>query len=633
MTNAIKVASPPEKPVLLFDGDCNFCRRWIARWQGFTGDAVEYIPYQHASVADRFPELSPERMAEAVHLVTTDGAVHTGADAVFRALAVPSGRHWTVWAYRRVPAFARTSEFFYGLVARHRMFFSWFTRLLWGAHVERPTYYYVRSLFIRGLGVVYLIAFLSLLTQLSGLIGEKGILPANETMKSLGEAADGQHIGLKRYAVFPTLGWINASERFVRFQAAAGVALALLVIIGIAPAPCLALLWALYLSLSLLSQIFLNYQWDALLLETGFLAIFFAPPLWLGTSRGRHPSRAVLWLLRWLLFRLMFLSGCVKLLSGDPTWHNLTALQYHHETQPLPTWIAWHAHHLSPEFHKYSTLAMFCVEIGLPFLVFFPRRLRFIAAGAFVLLQIGIAVTGNYTFFNLLTILLCVTLLDDAALSKFLPGRWRVAARETVAPAVITRIRRVLPIIRRVAVTLIVVVVLLISGMLLYGSFNRPFTPPAVLHGLYRAVAPFRSINSYGLFAIMTTNRLEIIVEGSNDGQQWHAYEFKYKPGAVDRRPGFVAPHQPRLDWQMWFAALGNFRQNQWFMRFCQSLLQGSPPVLQLLDKNPFPNAPPKYIRARLYEYHFSSPLMRSNFGHWWERKYKGPYCPVLSLK
>lgn len=631
MPNAIKVAAPPQRPVLLFDGDCNFCRRWISRWQDFTGDAVEYTPYQHASVAERFPELPSERMAQAVHLVTAGGAVHTGADAVFRALAAPTGRHWTVAAYQRLPAFARASEFFYGLVARHRVFFSSLTRLLWGAHVERPNHYYVRSLFLRGLGVVYLIAFLSLFTQIPGLIGARGILPASETMNSLREAADQQRAGFKRYALFPTLGWISATEGSVRLQAGAGIALALLLIIGIAPAPCLALLWALYLSLSLLSQIFLNYQWDVLLLETGFLAIFFAPPIWL-RARGPHPSRTVLWLLRWLLFRLMFLSGCVKLLSGDPAWHNLTALQYHYETQPLPTWLAWHAHQLSPALHKYSTVAMFCVEIGLPFLIFLPRRLRFIAAAAFVLLQISIALTGNYTFFNLLTILLCVVLLDDAAISKFLPPR-SLHVKQSA-----TRIHPVFPTLRRITVGAVAIVVLSISGMLLWASFNRPsfdrpYAPPAALHSLYRAAAPFRSINNYGLFVVMTTNRMEIIVEGSNDGQEWRAYEFKHKPGALDRRPGFVAPHQPRLDWQMWFAALGNFRQNQWFMRFCQSLLQGSPPVLRLLDKNPFPHAPPKYIRARLYQYHFTTPAERARSGHWWRSQYKGPYCPVLSLK
>jgi lipase maturation factor 1 len=629
VSNAVKVAFPPAKPVLLFDGDCNFCRRWIARWRDFTGDAVEYIPYQDASVSERFPELSSERMAEAVHLVTADAAVYSGAEAVFRALAVPKGRHGAVWAYEHIPGFARMAEFLYGLVARHRMFFSRLTRLLWGAHVERPAYYYVRSLFIRGLGFVYLIAFLSLFTQVSGLIGDKGILPAQETMKSLRDAADGQGMGFKRYLVLPTFGWIGASEGSVRLQAGAGIALALLVIIGVAPAPCLAVLWALYLSLSLLSQIFLNYQWDILLLETGFLAIFFAPALWLGAARGPEPSRAMLWLLRWLLFRLMFMSGCVKLLSGDPTWNNFTALQYHYETQPLPTWIAWHAHHLSPAVHKFSTFVMFGIEIGLPFLILFPRRIRFVAAAAFVILQVGIALTGNYTFFNLLTILLCLLLLDDAALSKFLPARWRFSE----SPRTKAHVPRWLLTARRLAVTVLVTVVLLISGMLLYGSFNRPFTPPRVLYSLYRAVAPFRSINSYGLFAVMTTNRMEIIIEGSNDGQEWRAYEFKYKPGALDRRPRFVAPHQPRVDWQMWFASLGNFRQNPWFMRLCQSLLQGSPPVLELLTNNPFPQAPPRYIRARLYEYHFTTPAERARSGHWWRSQYKGPYCPVLSLK
>jgi len=617
---------------MLFDGECGFCRRWIARWKDLTGEAVEYIPYQDAAVETRFPELLPERMAEAVHLVMPSGHVYRGAEAVFRALAIPKGRHWTVWAYERRPGFAAISEFFYELVARHRMFFSWVTRLLWGAHVERPTYYHVRSIFVRGLGLTYLIAFISLYVQIPGLIGDKGIYPASEFVTALRDTTNYRHMGLERYTFFPTLGWISGTEGFTRFQASAGIALAVLVMAGVAPAPCLALLWALYLSLSVLSRVFLNYQWDALLLETGFLAIFFAPLLWLRGARGPQPSRTVLWLLRWLLFRLMFLSGAVKLLSGDPTWHNLTALQYHYETQPLPTWVAWHAHHLPAGFHEFSTRVMFFIELGLPFLISLPRRLRFVACGAFVLLQLGIAATGNYTFFNLLAILLCVLLLDDAVIRKIIPQRWRSETKAN-APAAITTLRRRLWTVRNSGIAALAIFIVVMSGFLFYGSLRREFNPDGLLTKVYQKTASFRSINSYGLFAVMTTNRPEIVIEGSNDGQEWHAYEFKYKPGKLDRRPGFVAPHQPRLDWQMWFAALGTYDQNTWFQRFCFRLLQGSPEVLRLMETNPFPKAPPKFIRATLYEYHFTTAAEKAKTGNWWKREYKGLYAPVWSLK
>jgi predicted DCC family thiol-disulfide oxidoreductase YuxK len=635
VTNQGKVASAPVKPVMLFDEDCGFCRRWIARWQDFTGDTVEYIPYQDPSVAQRFPELVPERMAEAVHLVAATGDVFRGAEAVFRTLAIPRERHWTVWAYQRLPGFASVSEFFYGLVARHRMFFSWLTRLLWGAHVERPTYHQVRSIFIRGLGLIYLIAFVSLYNQAPGLIGDRGILPTRELIDAFRDTANYRQIGLQRYALFPTFGWISGTETFTRFQAGVGIALAVLVVIGVAPAPCLLLLWALYLSLSVLSRVFLNYQWDALLLETGFLAIFFAPLFWLRGLRGPRPSRTVLWLLRWLLFRLMFLSGAVKLLSGDPTWHDLTALHYHYETQPLPTWVAWHAHHLPAGFQKFSTQVMFFIELGLPFLIFFPRRIRFVAFVAFVLLQLGIALTGNYTFFNLLAILLCISLLDDAMVAKIIPKRWRATGKSSPPqrPAQAGTFRHAIGIVRRVGLAALAAFIVMMSSFLLYGTLRHSLNPDSWLAKIYRDIASFRSINSYGLFAVMTTNRPEIIIEGSNDGQAWRAYEFQYKPGALDRRPVFVAPHQPRVDWQMWFAALGTYQHNPWFMRFCQALLQGSPPVLELLEKNPFPDAPPKFIRATLYEYHFTTPQERAKTGNWWRREYKGPYCPVLSLK
>src|SRR5579859_2125467 len=427
MTEAAKAAVPPPKPVLIFDGDCNFCRRWISRWQQATGDLVEYVPFQDPSIALRFPEIPHERCEQAVQFVDADGAVYSAAEAVFRVLAVSPCKRWPLGLYRSVPAVSSVTEWFYRFVAEHREGFSRLTRLLWGEHVEQPTHFLTRWLFLRILGVIYFCAFVSLWTQVDGLIGSHGITPATHFMELVRNWAL-EHNDVNAHWQMPTLCWFSASDGFLHFLCWGGIALSLLVIFGVATAPSLALLWFFYLSLSVVCDVFLGYQWDALLLETGLLAIFFAPlQLVPGLKREAPPSRTMLWLLRWLLFRLMFASGVVKLATHDPTWRGLTALTFHYETQPLPTWIGWYAHQCPVWFQKFSCGVMFAIELGAPFLIFAPRRPRFVAAGAITSFMLLIAATGNYCFFNLLTIALCILLLDDAALRRFIPARWREA--------------------------------------------------------------------------------------------------------------------------------------------------------------------------------------------------------------
>jgi hypothetical protein len=271
-----------------------------------------------------------------------------------------------------------------------------------------------RWIFLRLLGVVYLSAFLSFGFQVQGLIGGQGILPAARYLQQIEE------IGPKRFYVAPTLCWIDP---FLNRLSLAGAALAVFLMVGIAPIPVLVLLWALYLSLCTAGQVFMGYQWDALLLETGLLAVFLAPGgLWPRLARERPPSRIVLWLFWLLLFRLVFRSGVVKLLSGDPTWRHATALDYHYWTQPLPTWTSWTMNQLPGWLQKLSVLVMFVLELLVPPLVLLGRRCRLLAFPGLVLLQILIAATGNYGFFNLLTVALCILLLDDAVF----PARWRI---------------------------------------------------------------------------------------------------------------------------------------------------------------------------------------------------------------
>jgi len=642
------------KPLLVFDGDCGFCRRWIAHWQALTGDRVRYAPFQE--VAGQFPQISLEQSQQSVQLVESDGTVSSGAKAVVRTLTDVPGKRWLRWAYEHVPGIAMGMEWSYRLIARHRGAGATVTRWLWGDHVGPESYRLTRWVFLRLLGLVYLIAFLSLGTQIHGLVGRDGISPAGAFL----QAARG-HLGAAAYWFAPTLCWLSSSDATLTLLCVGGAVLAIFLIVGFAPVPVLTLLWAAYLSLTVIGQEFLAFQWDILLLETGFLAIFLAPlrirPRW--PAHDAQPPAPVLWLLRWLLFRLIFSSGAVKLVSGDPTWRSLTALTYHYETQPLPTWIGWYAHQMPVWFHEASCAVMFAVELGAPFLIFAPRRLRAWGCGILLALQGLIVLTGNYTFFNLLTVALCLLLLDDAMWLTLRGGPSGPAAAQAERAGCPERERgtseaehrsddrprwgrssgagRTTPEARkpwpRWVIAPVAAAILLLSIVPVLALFRGRLPGPRPLIEAYRAAAPFHLVNSYGLFAVMTTSRPEIIVEGSHDGVAWQAYEFRFKPGEPTRPPGFVAPHQPRLDWQMWFAALGRYEANPWFIRFCERLLRDTPEVLALLAKNPFPEAPPRYVRAVLYDYRFTDLATKREEGAWWRRARLRLYCPALSLK
>jgi predicted DCC family thiol-disulfide oxidoreductase YuxK len=611
---------------MIYDGNCNFCKFWIVRWQEATAGSVDYLPSQDARVAEQFPELPRERLDAAVQLIETDGTVFAGAEAVFRALAHQPRFRWPLWLYQNVPGVAPATEAAYEIIAAQREFFSLLTRLLWGRDPARPEYSLVRWMFLRELGLIYLCAFLSLGTQILGLVGHNGILPA----KQLTQYARAQ-LGAARYFELPTLCWWSASDGFLRFLCGAGVVFSMLVVLDVAPALCLFLLWLIYLSLATVCQDFLGFQWDNLLLETGLLAVFFAPLHLLPRFRSAEPpSRLILWLLRWLLFRLMFESGVVKLASHDAAWSGLRALLYHYETQPLPTWIGWYAHQLPAAIQTACVAVMFLIELAVPFLIFAPRRARFIGFVFLVLLQVLIFLTGNYCFFNLLTIALCLLLLDDKLLLKLLHVKGRSEMAEAEKPAPEQSPHRGWSHWLTVPFALVIFYVSVPQLCYQVGLFR--ISPPG-FETVSGWLDPFRSVNPYGLFSVMTTSRMEIVIEGSNDCQTWLPYEFKYKPGDVSRRPRFVAPHQPRLDWQMWFAALGTVQQNPWLVNCCIRLLQGSSEVLGLLERNPFPGGPPRYIRAELYEYHFTNFAERRATGAWWRREFRGEYLPAISLR
>jgi hypothetical protein len=374
--------------------------------------------------------------------------------------------------------------------------------------------------------------------------------------------------------------------------------------------------WGLYLSFCTGGGLFMNFQWDALLLECGVVAVMAAR--W-GTNRDglalRH-SAVARWLAWAVVFKLMWFSGVVKLTSGDPNWAGLTALGYHFETQPLPNPLARVAHHLPDLVQAAMTAGMFVVELVLPLGIVLMRRGRRVAAVGFAALQLGILATGNYGFFNLLALVLTVTLIDDAALRWMrVPGAGAAAGR--------VPLRRTVPALAWAAV---VVAAALVQ---VPGVFRIRVEPPRPVAAVLEVVWPFRSVNSYGLFAVMTTERVEITLQGSTDGVVWRDYVFPYKPGPLDRRPPICVGHMPRLDWQMWFAALGDARGNPWLVMLARRLLEGSPEVLGLLEENPFPERPPVYVRAVAQEYRFA----RADEPGWWVWRDRGLYLRPLTLE
>ena len=617
----LRVAALPPKPLLIWDGDCHFCRLWIERWQVITRGEVDYATYQE--MADRFPEIPKEQFQKSVVFVDEDGEVFFAAEAVYRSLRYRSSRKWLSWSYDRVPGFAAFSKIAYKIVARNRGFGSSITRLLWGNDVRPPTYFASRRWFLRALGVVYLIAFVSLWVQVDGLIGTRGVSPVSEFLP-----AAHQQLGGRAFWILPTLCLFNSSDAFLHLLCGGGVLLSLLLIVGIAPAVSLVGLFVFYLSLVAMSDAslnpFLNFQWDILLLETGFLAIFLAPwGLW--PQRDREPPipRVALFLLKFLLFKLLLMSGVVKLTSGDDCWWNLTALDYHYWSQPLPTIFAWWADQHPAWFKHFSVAFCLVVEIIVPFFIWAPRRLRLLSAGLIIFLQIAIAITGNYCFFNLLTIALCLLLIDDSVWR-----RQRGALQVGGTRAVVSHNR--LSILAPIAV---LIVTLPLNLWLIFSAFKPRAPWPGALAFAYRYVEPFRIVNGYGLFRVMTKERREIIIQGSTDGMDWLPYEFKWKPGDVKRAPGWCAPHQPRLDWQMWFAALETPQQNPWFFGLLEELLKGSPPVIGLLERNPFPDKPPRYMRAMFYDYRFTTAEERRQTGAWWKRRELREYVPTVSLE
>ena len=550
----------PPRPILVWDGECNFCRLCAQRFDSQRGNKVDLIPYQ--SLHQKWPQAPTEDYASAVYLFTPAGKSYRSAAAIYRFYAEYPWRGWANWAYKRFRWFAFLSEWGYRFVANNRKTFGRLVRVFWGKSFVLPTYCTSAWLYGRLLGITIMIAFISLWVQSAGLFGPEGIVPYSENLDQARLNNVNGSMAASRLLEKPTWLWFFPGTSGMTALFITGCSTALLLILGLFSPIAVLVSWSCYLSLQVVATPFLNFQWDLLLLETMLLSVFYLPwKLRAKYSYFTEPNAIGRWLLWLLLFKLIFESGVVKFTyfgSGDTnTWLDLTALNYHYWTQPIPSWISWYFHWLPQWFHKLALFITYAVELILPFFIFLPRRLKNIAFFGLIFLQMMIIITGNYGFFNLLTIILCLTLLDDQTVPAFIKKLFKPKNSENYGIGLTNRLQSALG-----AFVLFIFVWTGCYYLFLDLRGNRSnitgsgISSSGLTQSLIRSARYSRSMNSYGLFRVMTTKRPEIIIAHSSDGENWIPYEFEYKPVALQMRPRFFFPHMPRLDWQMWFEAL-----------------------------------------------------------------------------
>lgn len=455
------------------------------------------------------------------------------------------------------------------------------------------------SLLPRLLGFVYFFAFGAFLFQMKGLLGKNGILPMEEHLKWIKK-----HLPKKCYNILPSIFWLNASDQMQMAVVATGTVCSLLLMLGVFPSLMLFVIYILYLSIVSAGQDFLSFGWEGFLLEITLNTFFIS------LSSSPNPF---LWIsLNLVLFRFYFQGGSVKLQSKDPNWRNLTGVFFHYQSQPLPNTIAWYAYKLPMWFHKFSTAAMLFVEIVIPFGMFGPEWARLAVFIIFLGLQWAIWVTGNFSFLNHLSVVLSVILLSNTylpwlAVPPMEPTSWPLYILCSLAGCFFMTLQLC--------------------------QLWQAFLPNVTFNSWLKIFSPYHIANRYGIFAIMTTKRYEIIFEGSDDQKEWKEYHFYYKPSEVDRRPRRISPYQPRIDWQAWFLPFSSPNENPWLYSFICHLLKGTPEVLKLIRTNPFPSAPPKFVRTVFYDYTFTTFEEKRKTGAWWNREYLGQFTPTVHLR
>jgi lipase maturation factor len=520
-----------------------------------------------------------------------------------------------------------------------------FARWLLGAEPtdpDHPGHLLARWIWLRCLGLIYFSAFYSLLFQIKGLIGPQGILPAREFLQAVPQYFP----GAERFWYAPTLLWFSSGDAMLMALCWLGIAASVAVVLNLWPRAAMLVCFLCFLSFVSAAQDFSGYQSDGMLLEAGFISWFFAPPGTMpGLGAAHPPSRFSLFLLRWEWFRIYFESGVVKLASGDYSWRHLTAMDDYYQNGPLPTWIGWYIQQLPHWFHAATVVFTFIAELGLVFMMFFPRRWKIVCFFIVTPFQIGIILSANYTFLNYLVLSLGFLLLDDRFFRRILPERWKSLAPEAqpvpalessasesgVQPAGAADVPpkgagRVLGPVKRVLAAWALGLVFYVTMVELLNLLSVRVLPTAPVQWL----SQLRIANQYGLFAVMTHERYEIEFQGSNDGVNWTAYPFRYKPQDVRKAPGIYAPYQPRFDWNLWFASLSSWRQNTFVVETEERLLRNDERVLKLFAGNPFASAPPARIRTVLWQYWFTNMAEKRETAAWWKRKLVGAYAPAL---
>lgn len=576
------------KPLFIFDGDCGFCKKWVYFLQKQTRDNVYYKSFQSLDLS----KLQVKKLDCQNHVVllTPDNKRFTAAQAVLKTLTFTHTiSKFFYFLYGHLPGVKQLSECIYKGVAKNR------SKLFW---LNPPSTYRVATQWLlNGMFIIYALAFLSLFSQSLGLFGANGIVPIADTINVL------THNQVSFWQV-PSLFSLCHNDLFIKWMPLFNVGLSLLAIKRSRKVWASVWLWFCYVSFINVGSPFMNFQWDVLLTEAGFLHILLC--LW--------PSRLVLLGFQWLVFKLMLGSALVKWVSGDTLWRSFDALSVHFWTQPLPNIMSWYVHQLPSWCHKVGVGFMFFVEFVCPWLIWLGRIPRLIAALCIIELMGWIFFTGNYGFFNVLVGLLALSLIDDSFLkSKLLKFKQPKLAIQGVVAVII----------------MCFVWVGIASERQRFSDYRLNAVETTVL----TAQQPWHIINGYGLFAVMTKNRDEIKIEGSLDGINWKPYPFKFKPNEPTVAPQWVAPHQPRLDWQMWFAALGDYKSNQWLLNVMGRLVENKQDVIGLFAKNPFEKTAPTYIRAMRYNYAFTNLKTKQATGQWWLETLKEPYTPVFQVK
>jgi len=507
-----------------------------------------------------------------------------------------------------------------------------------------------RWLFLRAIGLIYFSAFLSLLSQVRGLIGPDGILPASEYLDTVAKSA-----AAARFWYAPTLFWFSSSSHMLMAVCWLGLAASVFVIFNIFPRTSLFACFVAFLSFVAAAGEFAGYQSDGMLLEAGFIVLFLAP---MGFRPGlgvtQPPIRAGIFLLLWEWFRIYFESGVAKIGSGDVQWRNFTAMDEYYQNGPLPTWVGWYIQHFPHWFHATTAFLTLALELVLVFMLFLPRRWRVVCFFIVTPWQLGVILTANYTFLNYLVLALGIFLLDDRFLQRLIPARWKEkwetapalqsgteetrsseepgeAGGETAViaaqPDWTQSFRHQLANLQLTLTCVMFVWLFYASSTLLVWMLWQSAPLPS---GPVVALEPFRIADRYGLFARMTRGRYEIEFQGSNDGKNWITYNFRNKPQDPHEAPRIYAPYQPRFDWNLWFASLSDWRSDPIVVRTEERLLSGSSDVAALFKSNPFPQSPPRVVRAVIWQYWFSTPREKREQGIWWTRQLLGAYAPTL---